>query len=840
MATKRKIAADSGPHFDVRAALRRSMDDVAKRQGLSADPLDDVTPMSTGWLMLDLMYGGGIRPAMYTHAGEEQTAKTTLAISEMAQAIKLSVPLIAFWDYEGCVTSDTLIGYGKGKHARLDELFDLSDVDSWKPGTWPGQTRTDIDTVEPGHRYGGTGVRRGSLFYKGKKRITTVTFNTGHSLSGHGHKMFVMRNGVAEVVKMENLHIGEQVLVQKNFLEQPVEEWRPVKGYGDVVSQRYRVSNYGRVKSIDFDYNVVRTFKSGLTGTSSRTQKGRELIQYKTTDGHCWVKLCDGETQRHALVHRLVAQAFIGPLPMESARVLHWNDDPEDNRLSNLHYGTDIDNNREKALRRRAPAGVKSNKGILTDTDILEIRQMYADGFSGPQISAMFGVSNNAVYAAVNGLHKTLIDKETVPFEITDEILCDFELAAVTSIEDTGEDEHVFDISLRGVNSDVLPHSIITNGVVTHNSTKNSRPYIGNVLKTMGVTQTVDEIFGKVDKETGEIIIRPLIDYFATGEGEKFFDWLAAIEREFPDKRYIGKKWWLVYTDTKENKAKYSEFADSSMTKRYGKGIWIPASDGNLQGLVIVDAWSAMNPDSNDDEEADNSLGVQARFFTKHLNRIKGRLAPKMIALIGMNHLADIPMAMYGPKQKEKGGNELRAKSDCRIWNYSRSSGMPFNPTFDKDEGCEVEPSVTTEGYDRYRYILSKNIKNKLWTPKRKAWFRIWMEDGNGDAQGFDPFFDTMCYLSETGQLIGNVRKKLKLNLDGIELTTPLTNWADMKKWVLGTKEQKIEICQKLGIAKPFDLRNYCFKQMATGKGEALYVKRKNEGKDDQEEASDD
>ncbi|MEK9336603.1 hypothetical protein V9818_24885, partial [Escherichia coli] len=60
-----------------------------------------------------------------------------------------------------------------------------------------------------------------------------------------------------------------------------------------------------------------------------------------------------------------------------------------------------------------------------------------------------------------------------------------------------------------------------------------------------------------------------------------------------------------------------------------------------------------LNPDSNDDEEADNSLGVHARFFAKHLPRIKGRMGKKMISLIGMNQLSDIPMAMYGPKQQE-------------------------------------------------------------------------------------------------------------------------------------------------------------------------------------------
>lgn len=373
-------------------------------------------------------------------------------------------------------------------------------------------------------------------------------------------------------------------------------------------------------------------------------------------------------------------------------------------------------------------------------------------------------------------------------------------------------------------------------------STKNSRPYIANILRTAGVTHSVDQIFGKVDKSTGEILIRPMVSYFATGVGEEFFNWLADIERRFPDKKFVGNKWWLVYEDTKENRAKVGAYHNANAAKRYGKGLWIEAPDGNLQGLVVLDAWSAMNPSSNDDQEADNSLGVLARFFSKHLVRIKARLAPKMIAVIGMNHLADIPMAMYGPKQKEKGGNDLRAKSDVRIWNFKRAinTSVPFNPTADKDEGVEIEQSVTTKGKDRYTYIQSKNIKNKLSLPRRKVWFRLWTEDGNGDARGFDPFFDTMCYLRETGQLIGNVRKKLTLALDGVDVPEPVTNWMELKTWVLGSKEQKIEICKALGIAKPFDLRSFCFKQMTNGRAEAMYIAHKNGTARDSEAEDDD
>jgi RecA/RadA recombinase len=362
-------------------------------------------------------------------------------------------------------------------------------------------------------------------------------------------------------------------------------------------------------------------------------------------------------------------------------------------------------------------------------------------------------------------------------------------------------------------------------------STKNSKPYLRSILKTMGAKIKVQEVFGKKDQETGKWVIPPRVQYYPETVAEKFFDWLAAIERSYPDKKFVANKWWLIYEDNKANKAMLGDAPDPKMPKKDGKGLWVEAPDGNLQGFVIVDSWAAMNPTANDDEDTDNSLAGQARMFSKQLLRIKGRMGKKLIALVGMNQLSDIPMAMYGPKQQEKGGKALRFYSDVRIWNTARGSGMPFNPVFDKEEGMEIEKSVEGEGRDAYRYILSKNVKNKLWTPKRKAWFRIWAENYEGNGCGFDPFFDTMVYLRETGQMAGNERKKLRLNIDGHGEAKKPANWMQLKTWVLGTKEQKIAVCKDLGFAKPFDLRAHCFKQMEAGKSETLYVAKRNAGK---------
>ena len=163
--------------------------------------------------------------------------------------------------------------------------------------------------------------------------------------------------------------------------------------------------------------------------------------------------------------------------------------------------------------------------------------------------------------------------------------------------------------------------------------------------------------------------------------------------------------------------------------------------------------------------------------------------------------------------------------SDVRCKFTPRSSGQPLWPkNFDKETAWEVEPSVEFDGgRDSYRYVQVKTVKNKLSTPNRIGWIRIWASDGAGEGRGYDPVFDTAYYLYVTGQLTGRGRKSMKLLING-EDVQPAVTWGQIKTWILGNNAQKKEICQALGFEKAFDLRKRCFHQMRTGLGEKLYV----------------
>lgn len=109
-------------------------------------------------------------------------------------------------------------------------------------------------------------------------------------------------------------------------------EWREIEGYPD-----YQVSDDGQVKHGDY-----------------------VMIGNRIRSGHKQVKLRrNGKTICH-YVHRLVAKAFI-PNPDNLPIVRHLNDNPIDNNVDNLAWGTQKDNMND-SIRNGSFKYAKNNK----------------------------------------------------------------------------------------------------------------------------------------------------------------------------------------------------------------------------------------------------------------------------------------------------------------------------------------------------------------------------------------------------------------------------------------------------------------------------------------------
>lgn len=112
-----------------------------------------------------------------------------------------------------------------------------------------------------------------------------------------------------------------------------MEEWRDVPGYEGL----YKVSNIGRVKSLNYNH----------------TNKEKILDTFLVRNYVC-INLWRNRRFKQVKVHRIVYEAFIGPIP-KGMQVNHINENKTDNRPENLNLMTPKENvNWGTGIKRRA------------------------------------------------------------------------------------------------------------------------------------------------------------------------------------------------------------------------------------------------------------------------------------------------------------------------------------------------------------------------------------------------------------------------------------------------------------------------------------------------------
>lgn len=157
------------------------------------------------------------------------------------------------------------------------------------------------------------------------------------------------------------------------------EEWRPVVGF----EGKYEVSNMGRVKSLAY---------------------GRERILRQNRHTHGYLTVCPGG-RKHELVHRIVAQAFLGPIP-EGMEVNHIDGDKRNNWLDNLEYVT-----RRGNMRHAVDTGLMLRKGEQNPAAKVSNAQMkaayalVAAGVPAIDAAAKVGVPIHSLRSMLAGCH---------------------------------------------------------------------------------------------------------------------------------------------------------------------------------------------------------------------------------------------------------------------------------------------------------------------------------------------------------------------------------------------------------------------------------------------------
>lgn len=195
--------------------IMNTMEHVQKKFKLAGATIDPEvrrsTCVSTGLLMEDLLLGGGVFPGgWYTIFGAEQSAKSTNMMSLMTSFYRSSVPLLLYYDAEGCVTEDTTFRVN-GKDIPLKELVSTIDPSLLEAIVDSGQKTLIPDSSIPVDTIGIEGAVDAALYYGGIKPTTKITLAEGQELEGYHHPVLVLRDGKEQWVNIEDVKVGDLV-----------------------------------------------------------------------------------------------------------------------------------------------------------------------------------------------------------------------------------------------------------------------------------------------------------------------------------------------------------------------------------------------------------------------------------------------------------------------------------------------------------------------------------------------------------------------------------------------------------------------------------------------------
>lgn len=179
-------------------------------------------------------------------------------------------------------------------------------------------------------------------------------------------------------------------------------EWQgqPLPEYKEFVCPENPTSDGVVYKPV---YGIKTTkYKVGDNGTvwsrgRSSKRPWKQLKSGLLTGGYLGVAIHeDGIGPMTKTIHKLVLEAFVGPKPAEDLECRHLDSNKANNNLSNLCWGTTMENTIDKIAN-----GTWSRK--LKDADVIDIRLRYKNGESQQSIMDRYDISKSTAYDITKG-----------------------------------------------------------------------------------------------------------------------------------------------------------------------------------------------------------------------------------------------------------------------------------------------------------------------------------------------------------------------------------------------------------------------------------------------------
>lgn len=154
------------------------------------------------------------------------------------------------------------------------------------------------------------------------------------------------------------------------------------------------------------EYRSIEGFPGYQVGSdesiwSARGSRGKEWRRIKTPvigPGYKGFSIYDGDGKQHiVLLHKIVADAFLGPKPSPEMEVRHLDGNALNCLPSNLAWGTRKQNVEDAIIHGTATIGENNGQSKLKNDDVRKIKTMLANGERVGIIAKTFKVTSSAI-----------------------------------------------------------------------------------------------------------------------------------------------------------------------------------------------------------------------------------------------------------------------------------------------------------------------------------------------------------------------------------------------------------------------------------------------------------
>lgn len=169
------------------------------------------------------------------------------------------------------------------------------------------------------------------------------------------------------------------------------EVWKPIQGFEEI----YEISNHGRLKALP------KSRKMPGNGAMKHTP---EIIRkLELNQRYPRITLCKNGIEYKETIHKLVAMHFVDN-PEGYTHVRHLDDNPWNPHYKNLAWGTQKMNMEDKVRNGRQRKGETMPTALLTEKEVLEIREKYdkESGYTYKKLGEMYNVNKGTVGDLIN------------------------------------------------------------------------------------------------------------------------------------------------------------------------------------------------------------------------------------------------------------------------------------------------------------------------------------------------------------------------------------------------------------------------------------------------------